>query len=440
MEFRSLKELSRYLTGLVEGKLWAKVLVGLALGIGFGTALGPAAGLVDPSISETVTSWTALPGNLFIRLVQMIMIPLIVTSIIQGIAGGGSTSQLRSMGPTVGLYFLATTAVAVGVGVAVALLVSPGERFDAAALGASVGPEVPGATEASSWDLPRLLPQVLPSNPLASMVSGEMLSVVVFTVIIGVALAAMPERTAEPVLQLMSSVQEICMTITRWAMRLAPVAVFGLIAQVAARVGVDAITGLALYVLTVVLALAVLMVLYALLLKGVARQPVGRFFRESRDVLLLAFSMASSAAVMPLSMKTVEERFRVSPSIARFVIPVGATINMNGTAAYQAVATIFLAQVYGLELDALKIVLLVVTAVAASIGTPSAPGAGVIVLATVLGSVGVPIGGIALIIGVDSVLGMLRTAVNVTGDLTAALIFERRQARGREPAELGEAA
>jgi Na+/H+-dicarboxylate symporter len=431
VQFRSLKELSRYLTGLVEGKLWAKVLVGLALGIAFGSALGPAAGWVEPQLAETITSWAALPGNVFIRLVQMIMIPLIVSSIVQGIAGGENAKQLEKMGPAVGLYFLVTTAFAVVVGVVMAFVVSPGRHFDAAAMG--VATAVPAsaaesaAASAPAVNIPQLLPQILPTNPLASMVSGEMLSIVVFALITGIALAAMPEQTAEPVLRLLSSVQEICMTVTRWAMRLAPFAVFGLIAQVSARVGVEAITGLALYVATVVAALAVLMLLYAILLRTVARQPVGRFFRESRDVLLLAFSVASSAAVMPLSMKTVEERFGVSPSIARFVIPVGATINMNGTAAYQAVATVFLAQVYGLELNPLGLLLLVVTTVAASIGTPSAPGAGVIVLATVLSSVGIPIAGIALIIGVDSLLGMLRTSVNVAGDLTAALIFDRRQ-------------
>lgn len=439
IEFRSLKELSSLLQGLVEGRLWAKVLIGLALGVGLGLALGPAAGWVEPRVAATVTSWVALPGGLFIRLVQMIMVPLIVSSIVQGIAGGESVEQLRRMGPTVGIYFLVTTAIAVGVGLAAALLIGPGLQFDAGAMGGAPAdaPASAGATTAAAGatgppdlrTLPELLPRLLPSNPLASMVSGEMLSVVVFAVILGIALAAMKEETSAPVLRLASSVQEICMTITRWAMKLAPFAVFGLIAQVTARVGVEAITGLALYVATVVAALVVLVVLYALVLAFVARQPLGAFARKSRDVLLLAFSVASSAAVMPLSLKTVEEGFGVSPSIARFVIPVGATINMNGTAAYQAVATIFLAQVYGLELDAVDLILVVVTTVAASIGTPSAPGAGVIVLGTVLGSVGVPIAGIALIIGVDSVLGMMRTAVNVMGDLTAALVFDRRQPR-----------
>jgi Na+/H+-dicarboxylate symporter len=143
-------------------------------------------------------------------------------------------------------------------------------------------------------------------------------------------------------------------------------------------------------------------------------------------LLLLAFSMASSAAVMPMSIKTAEEKLQVKPAVSRFIIPVGATINMDGTAAYQAISTIFLAQVYGLELGVLSIVLLVITTVAASIGTPSTPGAGVIVLTTVLSSVGIPVTGIALIIGVDRLLGMLRTAVNVTGDLTACMVFNSR--------------
>lgn len=429
-ELRPLKELSRYLQTLVEGRLWIKVLVGLALGILTGALLGPAVGWADAQTARVLTSWLALPGNLFIRLVQMIMVPLVITSIIQGVAGGNNKQQLKTLGARVGLYFVATTAVAVVFGVGAALIIEPGLRIDTAALGIArdAAPLVP--TPNAAFDVPRALSQLLPTNPLASMVSGEMLNVVIFAIISGVALAALQEQAAAPILQLMHSLQEICMTITRWAMRLAPVAVFGLICEVVARVGLDVIVGLALYVVTVVAALLAVVVLYCVLLRFGARMNLREFFRESREVLLLAFSVASSAAVMPLSLKTAEERLKVSSNVARFIIPVGATINMNGTAAYQATATLFLAQVYGLDLSLLSIVLLVVTTVAASIGTPSTPGAGVIILATILTSVGIPVGGVALIIGVDSLLGMCRTTVNVMGDLTAALLFDRRRVLG----------
>ena len=434
-ELPPLKELSRTLQSLVENRLWAKVLIGLVLGVVTGALLGPAAGLVDSGVASTLAAWIALPGNLFIRLVQMIMVPLIVSSIIQGIAGAGNKDELRVLGPSVGAWFLVTTAISVGIGVGMATLIAPGLLVDATALG--VDRVVGGATANGGIDvadMPRAISQLLPTNPLASMVSGEMLSVVIFAIVAGVALAAMPADNAAPVMKLLGAVQEICMTITRWAMRLAPFAVYGLITQVVARVGLQAIAGLAVYVGTVIAGLLVVVVMYVIILRVIARASIVMFFRESREVLLLAFSVASSAAVLPLSLKTAEERLHVAPSIARFVIPVGATINMNGTATYQATAALFLAQVYGLELSLGAMVLLVVTTVAASVGTPSTPGAGVVILATILTSIGIPVAGVALIIGVDALLGMCRTTVNVMGDLTAAMVFDRRR-RMSAPAE-----
>lgn len=216
------------------------------------------------------------------------------------------------------------------------------------------------------------------------------------------------------------------MTVVRWAMTLAPFAVFGLLAQMTAKIGLDALVGMAVYVLTVLLGLLVLFLLYVVILVVAAGQGPGGFLRGTRELLLLAFSTSSSAAVMPLSIKTAEEVFKVRPSVSQFVIPLGATINMNGTALYQGVATIFLAQVFGVDVGAGGLLLVVVTAVGASIGTPAAPGVGIVILAMVLGTVGVPAAGIALIMGVDRILDMSRTAINVSGDLVAAIIMDRR--------------
>lgn len=224
------------------------------------------------------------------------------------------------------------------------------------------------------------------------------------------------------------------MTITRWAMKIAPVAVFGLICQITAMVGLKTIGGLGWYVFTVVLALAVLVLFYVILLLVFAQANIRKFFADVKELLLLAFSTASSAAVMPMSLKTAEEKLGVDPRVSRFVVPVGTTVNMDGTAAYQAVSTVFLAQVYGLEMGVGTLVLLTFTTIAASIGTPSAPGAGVIVLASVLASVNIPADGIAIIIGVDRLLGMLRTSVNVMGDMVACMIFNRPFLRGDEAA------
>jgi Na+/H+-dicarboxylate symporter len=424
----SIADLSRMLTSLVEGRLWLKVLIGLSCGVGVGVLLGPATGFVSTATSQTISAWLALPGQLFLRLVQMIMVPLIVSSIIQGIAGGDSGSQLKTLGPGVAGYFLVTTAVAVMVGTGLALLIRPGDLVDALSLGVDATTTTAAATRTvSAAEVPQVISQLLPNNPLASMVSGEMLSVVIFAVISGVALNELPRETAAPMMQVLHTVQHVCMTVTKWAMRLAPIAVFGLMSQVVTRVGLKAIVGLGAYVLTVLLGLAVVLVLYIIVLAAFSRIGPRRFFAETREVLLLAFSMASSAAVMPLSMKTAEERLGVSAAVARFVIPVGATINMNGTAAYQATAALFLAQVYGLDLSLPAILVLVLTTVAASLGTPSSPGAGVVILASILTSTGIPVAGVALIIGVDNLLGMCRTAVNVAGDLVAAVVFDQRR-------------
>jgi len=234
----------------------------------------------------------------------------------------------------------------------------------------------------------------------------------------------MQPKMARPLLDLLGAVQEVSMVVVRWAMVLVPAAVFGLMAQLSARMGLDALLGMGVYVLTVMAALAlafgVYMVVYAL---GRRRSPLA-FVRDSRDVLLLAFSTSSSAAVMPMTIRTAEERLGVHKSVARFVIPLGTTINMAGTALYQVIATLFLAQVYQVDVGLPGLLLVVVLAVGASIGSPGTPGIGIVILAMLLGTVGIPAEGIALIIGVDRILDMSRTTLNVTGDLVAAAVID----------------
>lgn len=214
------------------------------------------------------------------------------------------------------------------------------------------------------------------------------------------------------------------MTVVRWAMLLAPIAVFGLILQLTAKLGIDALLGMAVYVLTVLLGLLLLLALYLLIILIVAKRHPLTFLNDIKEVLLLAFSTSSSAAVMPLSIKVAEEKLGVRPSISQFVIPLGATINMNGTALYQGVAAMFLAQVFGIDIGLGGMVLIVITAVGASIGSPATPGVGIVILAMVLDSVGIPAAGIALIMGVDRILDMCRTAINVSGDLVTAKLMD----------------
>ena len=226
-------------------------------------------------------------------------------------------------------------------------------------------------------------------------------------------------------LDLLGSLQEVCMTVVRWAMLLAPIAVFGLLAQLTAKLGLNALMGMAIYVGTVLAGLFLLFLVYLLIIFLVAREHPFKFISSVRDVLLLAFSTSSSAAVMPLSIKTAEEKLKVRPSVSQFVIPLGATINMNGTALYQGVAAIFLAQVFGIDIGMGGMVLIVLTSVGASIGAPATPGVGIVILSMVLGTVGIPAAGIALIMGVDRILDMSRTAINVSGDLVAAKLMDR---------------
>jgi len=274
-------------------------------------------------------------------------------------------------------------------------------------------------------DLPQKLITLLPTNPLTSMVEGQMLQVVLFAMVMGVALVMMNVKQSKPLLDLMDSLQEVCMTVVGWAMRLAPIAVFGLMAQLTTKIGLNALLGMGVYVGTVVLGLFILLCIYLLIIFISTRESPFKFLHDIRDVMLLAFSTSSSAAVMPLSIKTAEENLKVHPSVSQFVIPLGATINMNGTALYQGVATMFLAQVFGVDLGMSALLLVVVTAVGASIGSPGTPGVGIVILAMVLETVGIPAAGIVLIMGVDRILDMSRTAVNVAGDLVAAKLMNR---------------
>jgi Na+/H+-dicarboxylate symporter len=271
--------------------------------------------------------------------------------------------------------------------------------------------------------LPDVLIRLLPGNPLGSMVEGEMLQVVIFAVIVGIALVAMAPGQSKPLLDLLATVQQVCMTVVRWAMALAPIAVFGLMARLTSQIGLEALGSMALYVGTVLLGLAMMLCVYLLLVFVFARVPPLTFLRGTRELLLLAFSTSSSAAVMPLSIKTAEEKLGVRRSIAQFVIPLGATINMNGTALYQGAAAVFLAQVYDIDISAGGMALIVVMAVGASIGSPATPGVGIVILAMVLSTVGIPAEGVALLMGVDRILDMSRTAINVAGDLVASKLM-----------------
>lgn len=426
IEFRPLNNLSVHLDRLIKGRLWLKVIIGLVLGAGAGVLLNPSTGLLSEEISLRLADWLDLPGQIFMRLVQMIMIPLIFTSILTGIVSNTS-ENLKSFGLRLLLYFVFTTAIAILIGLAVTLILKPGQYIFS--LGgfpnSSESQNVPVEQTSLIENIPTAISNLIPNNPLESILTGEMLGVVIFTILIGVAITQLQEETARPIIRFSEAIQKICMIVVSWAMMLVPYAVFGLIAALLSRTGVEIFLGLGYYMGVVILGLFLLMVFYLVLVLTIIKKSPFKFLQAIREPQLLAFSTASSAAVMPLSMKTADEKLGVSSNISDFVIPVGATINMDGTALFQCVTTLFMAQAYGIELSIINLLLITFTVVAASIGTPAIPGGGVIILASVLQSAGIPIDGLIVIIGIDRILGMFRTSVNVTGDLTACLIFNR---------------
>lgn len=426
-ELRPLNALSIYLNRLVKNRLWLKVIIGLFLGAGLGLLLNPTTGLFSESFSIWIAGWLDLPGQVFMKLIQMVMIPLIITSIISGVVSN-SSDNLKSFGVKLLLYFILTTAVAILIGIVVTLIMKPGAYiFELGGFPGTSGSgaEVPVAQQSHLKDIPATLSNLIPDNPLESILLGEMLAIVIFSIIIGVAITQLHDSNSKPVIKFIEAVQKICMIVVSWAMMLVPYAVAGLMAALLSKISAKIFIGLGYYMLVVVIGLVILTLFYLIMLFFITGKNPSVFLKAVREPQLLAFSTASSAPVMPLSMKTANDKLHISSNISDFVIPVGATINMDGTALFQCVTTLFMAQAYGIELSLMSLVLITFTVVGASIGTPAIPGGGVIILASVLQSAGIPVDGLIVVIGIDRILGMFRAAVNVTGDLTACVIFDK---------------
>jgi Na+/H+-dicarboxylate symporter len=421
-----LNNLAVHLQHLIKGRLWLKVIIGLVLGLGLGLLINPATGLVPEHISILLGNWLDLPGKVFMRLVQMVMIPLIFTSIISGIASN-SSGNLKSFGLKLLLYFIFTTTVAVTLGVVLAYIFKPGVYiFNLGGFPGGSNSLIESAEKVNFMEnIPDAISNLIPDNPLQSILGGEMLGVVIFTIIVGVAITQLQSNLAQPLIRVAEAVQKICMIIIGWSMNLVPYAVFGLMAALLSRIGVEILLGLGYYMAIVILGLFLILIFYTILIATITKKNPFKFFRLIRAPQLLAFSTASSAAVMPLTMKTADEKLDVSSNISDFVIPIAASINMDGTALFQCVTALFMAQAYGIELSVAGLLLVTGTVIATSLGTPSIPGGGVIILASVLQNSGIPTEGLIVVIGIDRILGMFRAAVNVTGDLTACVIFDK---------------
>ncbi|WP_371156448.1 dicarboxylate/amino acid:cation symporter [Jannaschia sp. 2305UL9-9] len=433
----------RDIRALIRTRLWAQILVAMILGVATGLALSPSGGTsvaLSPAGAEAVGTWLRLPGVLFLNLIQMVVIPLITTSIILGITSAGDPDFLRRAGLRIVPYFIATTTVAVLIGIVIATLVQPGTFVDTASLRMESAAAAPGLAmpePAATTSVADRIANLIPANLSAAELSRNMMQIVVAAIIAGAAMIALGQTRTEPLLRLLQIVQEISMKIVGWAMLLAPLAVFGLIADFVLRTGISALVGMTAYIGSVILGLVALLLVYLLIVAVLARRDPLAFLRHIVDAQLPAFSTSSSAATMPLSLRVAEERLQVSPAVARFIVPLGATVNMDGTALYQVMAALFVAQLYGISLEPATLVILIVTVGGASIGSPSTPGVGIVILATILQSLGIPASGVAVLLGVDRILDMCRTAINVTGDLTACVVMDRWLAVPAETAGAG---
>ncbi len=371
---------------------------------------------------DSINTYLFVPvGTIFLNLIKMLVVPIVFCSIALGVAGLGDMKKLGRIGGKSLFFFLSTTALAITLAIILASIIQPGTigNFDISSQ------TFDGVSEAPSFV--DTLVNIIPTNPLQAMVGGEMLQVIFFAALVGIALAALKEKIQRTT-HILEEANKILMYLVTLIMYTAPFGTFALLASAIGQQGFSAMKAMALYMITVVLALILHVVLvYSSVLKVWGKRSPIWFFKNFYPAMLVAFSTASSNATLPFSMKTVQEKMDVSKSVSSFVQPLGATINMDGTAIMQGVATVFIAQVYGIDLTINQLVIVVLTAVLASIGTAGVPGVGLIMLSMVLQQVGLPVEGIALIIGIDRLLDMLRTAVNTSGDAICAIIIDESE-------------
>ncbi|MGG0891410.1 dicarboxylate/amino acid:cation symporter [Cytobacillus horneckiae] len=393
-------------------KLTTKIIIALIAGAVVGITLN----ITAPGVFSVLDTWLFSPlGKIFLNLISMLVIPIVLFSIILGFNGLGDPKNLGRIGVRTILYFIFSTFIALSIAIALALVFKPGEVGEFNTSSASFeAKEAPPVSET--------LLNIIPSNPFAAMSSGDMLQIIVFAGFIGFALTMLGEKT-KGIVNLIQQGNDIMMYLVGVVMKFAPYGAFGLLASAIGSQGFSAIKAMGLYMTIVIAALLLHMLITyggTVYFLGGKRNPF-KFFKGFSPAMGVAFSTSSSNAVLPLSMEMAQSNLKIPKSISSFVQPLGATINMDGTAIMQGVATIFIAQVYGIDLSFGQLLTVVLTAVLASIGTAGVPGVGLIMLAMVLQSVNLPVEGIALILGIDRLLDMARTAVNITGDAACAV-------------------
>lgn len=362
-------------------------------------------------------------GNGFINLLKMIVVPLVFASLVTGTMSIGDTKRLGRIGGKTICFYLLTTALAIVIAMSVASFTDPGVGFDISGM-ATTNTEVEVVQQES---ITTTLLNLIPNNPIKAMADGDMIPIIIFAVIFGLGMTKLSQD--HPVItRFFVELNDVMMNITMMIMKLAPIGVFSLIARTFAQLGAGAIIGLVKYFLTVLLALGIqCFIVYAIILFVTTGIKPTVFFKKFSSVMAFAFSTSSSNATIPVTIDTLESKLGVSTEISSFTIPLGATVNMDGTSIMQGVAVIFTAQAFGIDLSMMDYATVIATATLASIGTAGIPSVGLVMLSMVLSSVGLPVEGIAIIMGVDRLLDMTRTAVNVTGDAICTTILAKKE-------------
>ncbi|SDJ77598.1 dicarboxylate/amino acid:cation symporter [Salimicrobium halophilum] len=388
----------------MKNNLVVQIFLAFFLAIILGAIVGPDIKVVQPL------------GDLFLRLIKFIIVPLVLSSLVVGVSSTGNLKELGNLSLKTVSFYMVTTAVAISIGLMSGNIFSPGTGVDI---------NVPESQQVEAQETPGIketLLNIVPTNPIAALTDGNMLQVIFFAIFLGIGITMLGEK-ARTLYQLFDQLAEVMYKITGIVMRFAPIGIFGLIAPTVGEYGLSVLWPLLKVILALLLgSLVHVLIVYSFSVKVFGKMNPLTFFRELIPVIMVAFSTSSSSGTLPMTIKYSEEKLRVPRKISSFVLPLGATINMNGTALYQGVCVLFVAQYFGMELSFVDQLTVVLTATLASIGTAGVPSAGLIMLSMVMASIGLPLEGIALLAGIDRILDMIRTSVNVLGDATAAVV------------------
>ncbi len=411
----------------LTNKILLAMVLGILVGIGFNLVLGVDA--ANPTPSTAIGQWLQVfmldgvldaIGQIFVASLKLLVVPLVFVSLVCGAASLGGHSRMGALATKTLVLYLLTTALAIALAIVAALIIQPGASIDMALATNYSTPPAPSIKET--------FVNIFPSNPIQAMAEGNMLQVIVFSILFGIAISHTGGEIGKNMASFFDHLNTVVTKMVMLLMHLAPYGVFCLLVKLFATMGMSAILDLAKYFFTVLFVLLLHgLGVYGFLLKLLSGLNPVIFFKKMWKVMVFAFSTASSNATLPINLRTCEHDLGVDNKVASFSIPLGATINMDGTAIMQGVATVFIAQAYNIDIGVAGYLLVILTATLASIGTAGVPGVGLVTLAMVLQSVGLPVEGIALIIGVDRFLDMVRTAVNITGDAVVSVIVAKSE-------------